>query len=445
MTRRPVRIAAATGLVALAVLCASARGLAQDWRSLAVASFDEAWRTINDTYFDPSFGGLDWPAVRTELAPRVASASSADAARDVLREMLGRLHQSHFVLLAPPAEGDSPGGPATVPVEFRLIEQRVVVTNVVAGSSAERAGVRRGDVILSVDRGPLTEMASVRPDDRVAYLAAWRRITTRLHGPDGSVAALRVTRRGRERDLRVMRQREAGEEVTLGNLPPLVVRTFASEKRTPGGRRVGLAGFNVWMPAVGEPFASAVDVYRTADGMVIDVRGNPGGLADMIRGIAGHFLDQPLTLGRMKMRDLELEFRANPRRSTTDGRRVTPYDGPVALLVDELTGSASECFAGGLQSLGRVRVFGVGSMGQALPAVTRELPNGDVLIYAVGDFVTSTGVRLEGRGVRPDEVVAQSIKLLEEGRDGPLDAALRWIDRVLADKNLSRRPGAGRS
>ena len=140
----------------------------------------------------------------------------------------------------------------------------------------------------------------------------------------------------------------------------------------------------------------------------------------MIRGIAGHILSEPALLGRMKMRDVELEFRANPRRSTDDGRRVEPFAGPVAILVDELTGSASECFAGGLQSLGRARVFGEATMGQALPAVTRRLPNGDVLLYAMGDFVTSTGQRLEGRGVVPDEVVPLSISALSAGAMPPL-------------------------
>ena len=86
--------------------------------------------------------------------------------------------------------------------------------------------------------------------------------------------------------------------------------------------------------------------------------------------------------------------------------RVAVYRGPVAILVDELTGSTSETFAGALQSLGRARVFGRQTMGQALPALTRQLPNGDVLIHAIGDFVTSTGRSLEGAGRDPDVTVA---------------------------------------
>ena len=61
-----------------------------------------------------------------------------------------------------------------------------------------------------------------------------------------------------------------------------------------------------------------------------------------------------------------------------------------------------------MQSIGRVRVFGETTMGQALPALFDKLPNGDVLIHAYGDFVTADGTRLEGRGVVPDEQTARS-------------------------------------
>jgi carboxyl-terminal processing protease len=93
-----------------------------------------------------------------------------------------------------------------------------------------------------------------------------------------------------------------------------------------------------------------------------------------------------------------------------------------------MSGSASECFTGGMQSLGRARVFGQVSMGQALPALFDKLPNGDVLIHAYGDFVTATGVRLEGRGVVPDQLVPLKRDELLAGRDAPLEAALAWID-----------------
>lgn len=151
----------------------------------------------------------------------------------------------------------------------------------------------------------------------------------------------------------------------------------------------------------------------------------------MMSGISGHFIaDGGTLLGRMQTRQGQLEFRPNPRMSTSDGRRVTPYAGPVAILVDELTASASECFTGALQSLGRARVFGRQTMGEALPALTRQLPNGDVLIHAIGDFVTPTGRSMEGGGVVPDEPMILTPRALANGQDPDVAAALIWLDRA---------------
>lgn len=424
--RRFVPTAALT-VVALGV----AHARAQDATGLGLASFDVVWQTIAESYYDPTFGGLDWRGVRDELRPRAASATTADATRDVIREMLGRIRQSHFVLLAP-AAGIAPEGDATPRIDVRVVDESLVVTRVAPQSSAARAGLRLGDRIIAIDGRPAD---TLRPagdaSDRAGRLGWWRAAKDALRGrPD---AAVRLDVRGpdgRDRQLQVAREVEAGELVTLGNIPPLRVTVTATEARTPRQARVGVLAFNVWLPAVSAPFADAIDRHRQASGLVIDLRGNPGGLAEMMRGIAGHLFDEPALLGRMKMRDLELEFRANPRRSTADGRRVVPYVGPVAILVDELTGSSSECFAGALQSLGRARVFGVTSMGQALPASTKQLPNGDALLYVVGDFITATGRRLEGSGVIPDELAPVTIDGLASGRDQALEAALRWIDTV---------------
>jgi carboxyl-terminal processing protease len=260
---------------------------------------------------------------------------------------------------------------------------------------------------------------------------AWRLVQMRLRGPSGSRAALLFEDgSGAAVSLSVERRLEPGQPVTVGNLPTMFVRVRSHRVETPAGRPAGVIAFNVWMTAVDPLFQKAVDEFRNGDGIVIDLRGNPGGLAAMMMGISGHFIDERKALGVMKTRDNELRFVVNPRRVSAAGERVQPFAGPVAILVDALSGSASECFAGGMQSLGRVRVFGQRSMGQALPALFARLPNGDVLIHAYGDFVTADGTRLEGRGVVPDEPVVLDRGQLLAGRDRTLEAALAWFDSV---------------
>jgi len=78
-----------------------------DWHVSLLASFDDVWQTVHDTYYDPAFGGVDWDAVRRELRPAVEHAASPAAARQVIAEMIARLGQSHFVILF---VGRGPGG-----------------------------------------------------------------------------------------------------------------------------------------------------------------------------------------------------------------------------------------------------------------------------------------------------------------------------------------------
>ncbi|MDQ3171243.1 MAG: S41 family peptidase [Acidobacteriota bacterium] len=403
---------------------------------LALATFDEAWSIVNRTYYDPAFRGVNWQAVRDELRPEAGRARTPAALRATITRMLGRLGESHFAVLPqfadPGIDADSVDRSGSPGFEVRPDAGSLLITRIDRESPAHRAGLRAGDRLGAVHGMAVSAIAVRLPEalePRVRALELWRAGMMRLRGPAGSRATVTVQQSGgRSREVSFARVEEPGQTVLLGNLPPLRLRVDAEAAETPSGAAAGVIGFNVWMAAADAPFAAAVDRFRGARGIVIDLRGNPGGLAGMIMGISGHFFRERTALGTMKMRTSELTFFANPRASRPDGSRVEPYAGPVAILVDGLTGSASECFAGGMQSVGRARVFGETSMGQALPASFTRLPNGDTLLHAIADFVTADGTRLEGRGVVPDQAVPLDAAALAAGRDPVLAAALAWID-----------------
>lgn len=419
---------------ALVLVAASAAQAAEVYK--AAETFDAVWKIVRDSHFDPNFDQAAWERVSGELRPKAVAAGTPGELRAVLRDMLGRLGLSHFAVI--PASPDAPndhldlGG---VPgFDTRLIGRDLVVSSVDPDGGARSAGVRPGWIVTSIGGTPASTILSGitgEMPERLAQVEAWRAAVTRLRGPYGSNVDITFdTGAGAPETKAIARRGERGEPVTVGSLPTMYVRVTSTLKQTARGRKAGVIGFNVWMVAVDREFQKAVDQFRTADGIVIDLRGNPGGLAAMVMGIAGHFTPNRDTLGVMRTKSANepLKFNANPRIVNAQGERVEPYAGPVAILVDGMTGSASECFAGGMQSIGRARVFGQTSMGQALPALFDKLPNGDLLIHAWGDFVTGTGVRIEGRGVVPDVPVALTRASLLEGRDATLEAALAWID-----------------
>ena len=409
---------------------------------LALLTFDSAWSRINTTHYDSSFNGVDWSAVRSELRPRAAAAESIDDLRRVMREMLARLGESHYTLIAAdvadavdPARGDATSDsriPGDAGLELRLAEGRLVTWRVEAGGPADQAGIATGWNVLSID--------GYSPDEALAQLdgdcaRAERTLLTRfmfganarLEGPAGSSVDLVLESGRAERVIRrIVRRRRPGQPVRFGELPTFYARLEHERLETTAGC-VGLIRFNVWMVPLVREFDRAIDDLRDCRGIIIDLRGNPGGVVGMVMGVAGHFLDEPETLGTMRSRGSSLNFVANPRRVDTSARPVRPFAGPLALLIDPMSVSTTEIFAAGMQALGRARVFGENSAGQALPAATLRLPDGDVLMHVVADFTAGNGVRIEGRGVIPDVDIVPSHKSLLDGHDPVLDAALAWI------------------
>ncbi|HEX5724118.1 MAG TPA: S41 family peptidase [Longimicrobiaceae bacterium] len=431
--------------------------------ALAAATFDSAWTLIHRSHFDPTFNGVDWVALRGELRPRAVAAHNVGELRGVIVEMLGRLRQSHFYVIPGEVdeaitvdaaevedeeEGDDAAAvdslaveadeeedrPGDLGLDVRLVDGRFVVTRVERGGAAEAAGVRPGWVIDAVGKASSTRiLEAIRAvtesaDPRTAHFYAVSGLRGALVGPVGTTVTMRfLDAADRRVTLRLARRPVPGELSKFGNLPE--VPTVLEWERLTGedGTVVGVIRFNIWLPALSRRFDEALDRLRDADGIVIDLRGNPGGAGGMAMGVGGHFTPARDTLGTMITRQQRLYFITNPRRVDTQSRPVEPYAGPVAILTDALSVSTSEIFAGGMQKIGRARVFGETTQGAALPALMQKLPNGDVLVHAFANFTGPNGEAWEGAGVVPDEPAPPTREALLAGRDPALDAARRWI------------------
>lgn len=321
--------------------------------------------------------------------------------------------------------------PLSAPEGADVLE--AVVVRVDPGSSAERAEITPGMVVLAINGRAL--LRDLPEGDGLARYERAAIVRARGTGEPGSTATWRVRGAdGTERDLELAYEEDPRPRIPFGNLPPFPVALewgmlSAEDAARSGatGARIGRIAFSGWFFPVAKPFNEAMDELRTADGIVLDLRGNPGGLGGMAMGIAGHFTPQSERLGTMRTRDGELTFVTNPRTVSTRGESVAVYAGPVAILVDDTTASTSEIFAGGMQHLGRARIFGRRTAGAALPAVLDELPNGDVLLHAIADFRLPSGAALEAEGVRPD--LDRSYTRLDYAREGDpiLADAIRWV------------------
>jgi carboxyl-terminal processing protease len=402
-----------------------------------LVTFDSAWTIVGRTHWDTAYNGVNWQALRDSLRPKAAAAKTTGELRAVLSTMVASLKQSHFSIIPREVSDGSGGGntgattgePGTTGATLRYVEGSVMVSHAPANSAAGRAGVKAGWILESVAGCPVATRLARLPKDgdpRRGALMAYSVGTQMLGGTVGqAVSATFRDGAGQARAVSITLEKEEGTVAKFGNLPPLQA-ALSHERVRQDGKTIGIIRFNIWMPVLARQFDAAIDSLRDADAIIVDVRGNFGGVGGMAMGIAGHFLDSALTIGVMQQRNQSLKFVANPRRVDTKGNGVKPFAGPVALLVDELSISTTEIFAGGMHELGRARVFGTQTAGQALPSVPERLPNGDILYHAIANFVSPTGKAIEGDGVKPDVVTPLTRKALLDGKDPARDAALAW-------------------
>lgn len=416
-------------------------------------TFRVVWQTVKDEHFDQTFGGVDWDAVRLRFAPLAARVTNDAALHRLLQEMLNELRQSHFQIVPPEsiprfdarrwgAEGagpeETPGGPDGeeevgneelsermmngIGVDVRVLAGRLVITRVAAGGPAERAGLRPGFVIKSVDGDPVEEyvelaltetpvppltLVRIREEVLLDYLGGTPGTEVRVGYVDGE---------NRERETLVKRERLPGElSPPLGNLPPMY--TELESKRLAG--EVGYVRFSAFTPQLMERLCAALRSLSTARGIVIDLRGNPGGVMGVASGLAGLVTTSPSLLGTMRTRNGVMSLPSFPQKS--------PYTGPLVVLIDGLSGSTAEVLAASLQETGRAEVVGERSAGMVLGADTLKLPTGALFIYARASFITADGVALEGRGVTPDVEKKLDRESLLKGRDEQLEEAVRLV------------------
>jgi len=412
--------------------------------SAPIASYDSAWSAISRTYWDTAFVAGRWRSAHDSIRATLGADADIAAVRAAIRALIAVPRQSHFVLLpssaVPVPDGDGPSDasrPGTTGLDVRAIGDRIVVWRVEPDGPAARAGIRAGDIVTRLDTLGVPRMRAMlresTPDDTgKADALVTTLIKGRLGGDVGDTLRLTVSdRRGRTRTVALVRTPLAGRITQFGNLPPIVVQASATREtvrargRTP--MSVATISWSAWFPVLSPTLDTLFFTSRDADALIIDLRGNPGGVIGMLSGISGHLLDTIVSLGELRSRSGLLKFSSNPRRVDRDGRRSAPFAGPIAIIVDEFSASTTEFFASGMQAIGRARVFGSTSAGQALPAAMGRLPSGDVLMHVLADHSDARGRRVEGIGVSPDEATPLRLSDLRAGRDAALDAARAWI------------------
>lgn len=446
----PTRLARSLLVLALAVALpatalADTPAAAASARNDAVAdlrakeTFAIVWERLQRSGFDGQYDGVDWNRLKAEHQADIEGAQDLKSLRREIGELIAAIGVSHLSLVPAeslPESGKTTSSDGTIGLRLALVEGALLVAMVEPGSPAAAAGIRPGWRVDRIDGmqvadaiGALSEQPAGASRRRAELLFQHRVNGVIGETEPGRRVALRLRDTSGRAHIRTLAaaKKEGASVRLLPGMPPMTLR-YASRKQPlkDGGCALHVE-FDLWAMPAFEQMLSTLQADHGCRALVLDLRGNPGGMLGSMNAIGGLLFDRPSTLGTMRTGDGDLNLAILPREVADDGSDIRRMSGPVAILLDRGSASCSEVFTSGLQAVGRARVFGETSAGMALPAMSTPLPSGDWLYYPTADFHDPKQRRIEGIGVVPDEPVALTAASLASGDDHTLQAALLWL------------------
>lgn len=278
-------------------------------------------------------------------------------------------------------------------VGMTVVERKrgLLVAGVFKDSPAKQAGIRPGDVIIKVNGHPIAgESSDVS--------------TARIKGKPGTSVTLTIERNGKARTVRVKRAR-------------IKVPVVTSSLRTVKGHKVGVVTLSSFTSGAHAEVSDATRklLDRGAEGIVLDLRANGGGLLDEAVLVSSLFVPNGTIV--------TTKGRTRPKRVfNATGDAITRK--PVVVLVDHGTASASEITTAALHERTGAPVVGQRTFGKGVFGQVFELSNGGALDLIVGSYYTPNGENLNGKGI-PANVKAKDVPSTK--RDEALDRALQVL------------------
>ncbi len=403
-------------------------------------AFDFVWKRVRDGYVDPKLRGVDWTAVGEQYRPIALAAPGDDVFWHTLDRMTGELGDAHTRVMSARQYTYHKNKQAyTLGLRVRELNGELVVVAVGKDSPAARQGIVVGNILLEIDGKPAlpwwqTTLAQTRKNSTERA----RQITvSRLLNSGSSDAP------GQSVDLTLAGNDAKPFKTTVARtIVPL--KPSVSSKILPSG--YGYLNLSAFDLKLRDDIKVAMARIKSAPGIMIDLRGNGGGLLGIAASLMGGLVEGKVAAGKTLTRTgkpitafLGLVDISKPELFITGQR--DPYRGKVVVLLDDGSASASEMTAAILQGLGRAKVVGETSCGCLLGYLgLTNVPGGGAMAYSELDFEPPGGGRVEGKGVVPDVPVQLTRANLVAGKDAVVDAATALLDQMTGKAKVAAAP-----
>jgi carboxyl-terminal processing protease len=322
-----------------------------------------------------------------------------------LNGMLGSLNDKGTYYVTPdefkndtPISGFFDGIGATVSQQ----KDEVIIVAAIKGTPAEKAGLRAGDTIISVDGESAKGWTT-------------QKVVSRIRGQRGTTVAVGIRHAdGAEEIFKLVRAPVPVDSVST--TPPGGTLKDADGNTVNNIGYINVREFSGRTPQ--EMEAALKDVIdKGAKGIILDLRYNPGGLLNSVTSVSDMFLDNGVIVVEKEASGRETKVESSPGQSAKGL--------PVVILQNKYSASAAEVLAAALSENGRATVIGEKSYGKGTVNTSKQLPNGGVLFVSIAYWLTPKGSLIDNVGVRPDIEVLLTEADLDARRDPQI---LRAVD-----------------
>lgn len=351
--------------------------------------FLEAWGLIKSSYWDAHLNEQDWSYWKKRYSSKVETAEDVYVA---LNTMLASLNDPYSKFLSESEFKEQnniiDSKVYGIGINIASVSGRVYISNVLKGTPADLSGLKQGDMILSIDGQDINGETIFK-------------VSQYIKGTPGAIVELIVLRGDKKITKKIKREeiriKAAEYKVLDGKIGYIHLLSFISQD-TPS------------------EFLAALEKLKDCEGLILDLRGNMGGLFQNAIFVSNLFLEKGIIVNVVGRSGHLNVYRADKENFT--------YEKPLVVLVDGDSASSSEIVAGAFQDHDRAKLVGTTTFGKGLVQKVYPMPNRTGINLTIARYFTPNGNKIDGKGIKPDYEVNFTREDIVKNNDRQLNFAV---------------------
>lgn len=357
--------------------------------------FDKSWKTIKKHYYNKDMNEQDWYRWKAHYQGKIKTEDDAYVA---INTMLASLNDPYSKFLSKKefSELNTSIDSKITGIGVNILSNagKIIILNVIEGTPASSSGVKSGDIIFSVNK---KEVSGMTVSD-VAGL---------VRGPENSTVELTLLRNDKKITKTIKRK-----EIKIKTVKSSIDKNI---------------GYIQILSFIGSTtsneFIEALEKTEKTDGLILDLRGNPGGLLPNAIFIANLFISKGKIVSIVGRNGFKQDFTA----------QETNYNikKPLVVLIDHSSASASEILSGALKDYKKAKLVGTTTYGKGMVQQVIPMPNETGLNLTIAKYLTPNGTDINKKGITPDINIELTFDDLKKNNDTQLDMAKKIITGML--------------